>query len=253
MPDSTLEQLVAQSEAEQERRPILGAFHLLMPIAVLLGVIVVLFLTGNLRRFALASAASFFTLGKFIIVFGGLPPETYARLGMEKMSTFELTSMVVFMDVLYAYFLAFNLHYVYRIRRFGIGPAIERLQKFCQWWLSRRPWMRRWAFTGVMLFVMFPLTGTGAPGGSIIGRLVGLRARSTLAAITLGSLLGSTIMAMLADRLEPLFERIQGEWWFHSLGIAIIAVVIALLYWLGRRLSRAADEYAHRPGEGGTP
>jgi uncharacterized membrane protein len=253
MPDSSLEQMVAESQAEQDRRPVLGAVHLLLPLAVLATAIAALYFTGNLRRFSLASAASFFTLGKFIIVFGGLPAETYDRLGMEKMSTAELAGMVVFMDVLYAYFLAFNLHHVYRIRRFGIGPAIQRLQNFCQWWLSERPWMRRWAFTGVMLFVMFPLTGTGAPGGSIIGRLVGLRARTTLAAITIGSLLGSTIMAVLADRLEPLFEQIQDEWWFHSLGIVIIAVVIALLYWLGRRLSRAADDYARRQGDGGTP
>ena len=229
----------------------LGAIHLLAPFVVLGVVVATLYLTGDLHRFALASAASFFTLGKFIIVFGGLPEETYAKLGMEKMSTFELASMVVFMDLLYAYFLAFNLHHVYRIQRFGIGPAIQRLQNFCQWWLSERPWMRRWAFTGVMLFVMFPLTGTGAPGGSIIGRLVGLRARTTLAAIALGSMLGSTIMGLLADRLEPIFERIQDEWWFHSLGIAIIAIVIGLLFWLGRRLSRAADEYARRQGEGG--
>lgn len=226
----------------------LGRLHLLLPFALLGIVIGALHLSGDLHRFAVAAVASFFTLGKFVIILGGLPEETFAQFGLEKMSTLELAVMVFAMDMLYAYFLAFNLHHVYRIRHFGIGPAIERLQVFCRYWISDRPWMKRWAFTGVMLFVLFPLTGTGAPGGSILGRLVGLGAGTTLAAIALGSSLGCGLMAALANRLEPVFESVKDAWWFHGLGIAIIVVVVGLLFWLGHRLGRAAEEFASKEG-----
>jgi uncharacterized membrane protein len=155
--------------------------------------------------------------------------------------------MVFYMDCLYAYFLAYNLHHVYRLPR--VGPWLQRLHDYCRYWIVHQPWMRRWAFTGVMLFVMFPLTGTGAPGGSILGRLVGLRARTTMVAITLGSALGVTIMAAFARPLEPIFHDIQHEWWFEAAGILVLAIVMVLLIRLGRRISRAAEALARSSGE----
>ena len=62
-----------------------------------------------------------------------------------------------------AYLLTFNLHRIYKIpahRPVDPAPA----ETTAATGSCNQPWMRRWAFTGVMLFVMFPLTGTGAPG-----------------------------------------------------------------------------------------
>ena len=253
MRQSTLEEILAESEAEERRNPVLGRVHLVLPFLLAGAVVVLLYLSGDLKRFALAGAAATSTFGKIIVVFGGLPERTYARLGLPKMSVAELALMVFAMDVWVAYFLTFNLHHVYRIRAFRLGERLRNLHQYCRFWLDTRPWMRRWAFTGVLLFVLFPLTGTGAIGGSILGRLGGLRARTTLGAVALGSALGCTLMAAFAAPLEPIFERIQDEWWFHALGIAVIFAVILLLVWIGRGMSRAAERHARALNQGGNP
>ena len=234
MPDADLQELIAESRRAEKDRPFLGVLHLLLPPGILVAAIVILEATGNLGTVAALAGASFFTLGKLIILTGA-HPDVPLNAG-------ELAAMVFFMDCLYAYLLAYNLHHLVRIPRFG--PWLARLHNYCRYWLSTHRWMKRWAFTGVMLFVLFPLTGTGAPGGSIIGRLVGLSARTTLAAIALGSLLGCTLMAAFARPLEPFFEEIKDEWWFEASGVAILAIVVFLLVYLGRKLSRAAEDFA---------
>jgi len=189
---------------------------------------------------AAAAAAALFYLGKLIILSGAAPDSTFG------MSTLALAALVVFVDMVVAYFFAYNLHHVYRIPR--VGPWLERLQHFCRYWLARNTWMRRWAFTGVLLFVMFPLTGTGAPGGSILGRIVGLRPVTTLLAIATGSLLGCGLMAAFAVRLEPVFHGLQRELWFQISGLAILAILLVVLVRLGHMLSKAAARHAREEG-----
>jgi len=251
MRQSTLEELLAESEAEERRNPVLGRVHLVLPFVILVAALVLLSLSGDLRRYALAAAGSIISMGKIIVVFGGLPEKTRASLGIPEMSVVELGLMVFAMDVWVAYLLAYNLHHVYRIRTFRLGDRLHKLHRYCRFWLDTRPWMRRWAFTGVLLFVMFPITGTGAIGGSILGRLGGLRARATVLAIAMGSALGCTLMAAFATPLEPIFERIQDEWWFNALGIGVFLAVMVLLLWIGRRMSLAADRHAEEMAQGG--
>jgi uncharacterized membrane protein len=234
MPPTNLQELIAESRKMEQDRPLRGALHLILPFAILAVTIVLLKLAGRLATVATAAGVSFFTLGKLIILTSAHPDV--------KLGAIELAFMVFYMDCLYAYLLAYNLHHLAKIPRFG--PWLARLHNYCRYWLKTHPWMKRWAFTGVMLFVLFPLTGTGAPGGSILGRIVGLRARTTLSAIALGSALGCTLMAAFARPLEPILSGIQHEWWFEASGIAILAIVILLLLHLGRKLSKAAQEFA---------
>ena len=239
---SRIEDLLTESERQERQPPV--RLHLILPPAVLAGSVVLLWLTGNLGKAAAAAGSSFFLLGKFVVLSGAMPESSF------DLTALELAALVVFMDVLCAWFLAYNLHWVYRIRRLGIGPGIQRLVDYCQYWLHHRPWMRRWAFTGVMLFVLFPLTGTGAPGGSILGRLVGLRSRTTLIAILTGSVLGCGLMAAFATRLQPLFAGIKDAPWFKASGIGILAIVVVALLVLGRRVSRASRELARSQSGG---
>jgi len=243
MPSLDLKDLLAEARRMQQDRPGLTLFHLLMPVGVLVLAVTLLALTGALGKVSIAAATSFFSLGKLIILSGAIPDKTFS------MSAMQLAAMVVFMDCLYAYLLAYNLHHLYRLPR--VGPWLERVQSFCRYWLSRRPWMKRWAFTGVMLFVLFPLTGTGAPGGSILGRLVGLRPRTTLLAIAMGSVLGCGLMASFAAPLEPLFHGLRHEWWFEASGVAVLAILVFMLLRLGRRLAAAAERYNRSQDSGG--
>ncbi|NJN14754.1 MAG: hypothetical protein HC813_03870 [Planctomycetes bacterium] len=147
--------ILQEAERLGRSRPVRGRIHLLLPLLILGTALALLWLSGDLGRVSAAAATSFLTVGKLIILLGAVPQNPFG------MSALELGGMVFFMDALYGYFLSFNLHHVHRLRR--LGPALLRLQNYCHWWLTHQPWMRRWAFTGVMLFVMFPLTGTGAP------------------------------------------------------------------------------------------
>jgi uncharacterized membrane protein len=243
MAATDLRAILAESKQMEKDRPVLTRLHLLLPLGLLAIAIAFFYFSGDLGRVGAAAAASFFYLGKLVILTGALPEQSFG------MTPLQLAVLVFLMDMWVAYFFAYNLHHVYRIPR--VGPWLERLQRYCRYWLSRQPWMRRWAFTGVMLFVMFPLTGTGAPGGSILGRIVGLRPGTTLCAIALGSTLGCGLMAGFAARLEPSFRDLRDEWWFAAGGLVILAILLMVLIRLGRKLSHAAETYAQGQDTGG--
>jgi len=240
MPDFTLDDIVAEARRGRQAHPGRTWFHLLLPVVLVVVAVSVLSLEGFFPRVGAAAAAALFYLGKLVILTGALPDSTFG------MTSLELAALVFFMDMVTAYFFAFNLHYVYRVPR--VGPWIERLQAYCRYSLKTHPWMRKWAFTGVMLFVMFPLTGTGAPGGSLLGRLVGLRPSVTLLGIALGSSLGCILMAAFAAPLEPVFHEVQEKLWFKALGLVVLAILLLGLIRLGRRLSVAAERHAREGG-----
>ncbi|MHC4960224.1 MAG: small multi-drug export protein [Planctomycetota bacterium] len=219
-----------------EKQPRPSLFHLFVPFGALAAALVAAWWAGVLGAVLKAAVASFFVLGKLIILSGAVPDDTFG------LTAWELAGMVLFMDLLYAYLLAFNLDWAYRVRT--VGPWLKHLADYCKYWLHQQPWMRRFAFSGVMAFVMFPLTGTGAPGGSILGRLVGLTPRVTLSAIATGSALGCGLMAAFAAQLRPFFEEVRHTLWFKASGLLILAIVVIVLIWLGRRVSRAAEDYA---------
>lgn len=239
--DSALESMLSQAPTSVERMPALRVIHLVLPPLLVLAAITALAFAGLLGRVSAAAAASFFTLGKLIVILGAVPESSF------RMSAWELAAMVVFMDTVYAYFLAYNLDVVFRFRR--LGPALLRLTNFCRYVLSTRPWMRRWAVTGVVLFVMFPVTGTGAPGGAILGRIVGLKPHVTLGSIVMGSVLGCGVLALFSEPLRPVFQHVQHELWFKLAGVALIGIVVLFLYRVGRRLSRESEAFATTPGE----
>ena len=243
MPASDLKEILAESERMGRDRPVLTRLHLFLPLGLVACAIALLHVAGDLGKASAAAVASFFYLGKLVILSGALPGQPFG------MTALQLAIMVLLLDMWVAYCFAYNLHHVYRIPR--VGPWLERLQLYCRYWLSRQPWMKRWAFTGVMLFVMFPLTGTGAPGGSILGRIVGLRAGTTLFAIALGSTLGCGLMAGFAARLEPSFRDLREEWWFAAGGLVILAILLVVLIRLGRKLSQVADRHARAQEPGG--
>lgn len=180
-------------------------------------------------------------VGKFIILTGAV--------GDNPLNQWQLAGMVVLMDTWVAYVLAYNLAYVYQIPR--VGPWLHGIQNYCRYWLHEAPWIRRWAITGVVLFVTFPLSGTGAPAGAILGRIVGLRPRITLLAVFGGSVVGCGIMAAFAGKLESVFRDVRDEWWFTAIGISILAILLFALWRIGVRVSRAAERFAQTESQAG--
>jgi hypothetical protein len=120
---------------------------------------------------------------------------------------------------------------------------LEGLQEYGREILSERPWMRKLTYLGVVLFVMFPLTGTGAVGGSLFGRLLGMRRFRILTAIALGSAVGSFAIAALADGLSrALPEEVRTSVWFEIVGIGLVTAMVAFLWLRSRKIERERAE-----------
>ena len=234
-PHPTMEQILREAEELEKAQPMLGRIHLYLPLLIMAGIAVFLFVIGEFAKYSAAGLAAL-PVGKFIILGGAFDQQ----LGLNQ---WQLALMVVVMDTWVAYVLAYNLHHVYKIPR--VGPWLHDVQNYCRYWLHEYPIMRRWALSAVVMFVVFPLSGTGAPGGALLGRIVGLRPRNIVAAIFVGSTIGCGIMAAFAVQIKDAFEPVMGTWWFKAIGISIIVILLFVLWRLGVRISRAASQFAH--------
>lgn len=235
-------------EQEEQRSAEPGKRHLrlatfLGPILVTLGLLVLVAVVagvGVATDVVIWAIAIFTVLGKFAILAG--------VGGDAPFDQWQLATLVSYMDVTVASLLVFNLPRLYRIPR--MGPAIEDLAEHGLYLLERNRWLGRVTFVGVVLFVMFPLTGTGAIGGSIFGRLLGLSSRRTLTAIVFGASAGSFGMAAFAGTIASIFpEEVRRSWQFQAVGGVVIVILAAVVWWRGKRLT--AELRARREARAG--
>ncbi len=99
----------------------------------------------------------------------------------------------ILIDVLLGAYITFNFDYLRRVPKLGsaIRSGEEKLRTVFQ-----RGAMRKITFSFLVLFVMVPITGTGAVWASVLGRLMGFRPGVVLSAVFLGStLLNAMIMS----------------------------------------------------------
>lgn len=92
-----------------------------------------------------------------------------------------------------------------------------------------RPWIRRWAVVGVALFVVTPLPGSGALGGSLMGRITGVSKKATLVAVMIAGVIVASIYAMAAGELQLAGDRLEqfAPPWVR-LAVALVMVVVVL-------------------------
>ncbi|MDI9633441.1 MAG: small multi-drug export protein [Methanolinea sp.] len=101
---------------------------------------------------------------------------------------------IALMDVLAGLFMALNFEVAFRVPL--LGAWIERFLGRGNDYLARRPWLARFCFAGVVLFVMFPLQGSGGIGATLLGRLLGMGRWDIFFAIVLGAFLGCFLIAL---------------------------------------------------------
>jgi len=241
MSETTLRDLIEKERPRNRRERFLKIVALLAPIAIAVGVpaIILVFLGGEaFRRFLANSALSSFILGKFVIV-RGMSGAGY--------TAYQYALLVVYLDMLVAFFLTFNLDYAYRIPYFG--RRLEALQDHGREVVAERPWVRKVTFLGVILLVMFPLTGTGAVGGSIFGRLLGLTRLRTLTGIFIGSVVGCSGMALLADGIARLLpDEVKNSLWFEIIGLSVLVLLVLFLWLRSRKVERVRCEQKDAAG-----
>lgn len=127
-------------------------------------------------------------------------------------------------DSIVALFLVWNWSLTLKIPL--IGQWIDRATNRGARVLARRPWIRRLAFLGLALFVVIPFQGSGGVGGAVIGRIMGMKWYKVWAAVTIGAISGSLLIAYLSDSL---FEslKIGGPYVFAVILTVGVAVAIA--------------------------
>jgi uncharacterized membrane protein len=129
---------------------------------------------------------------------------------------------VALMDILAGVFMALNFDIALKIP--GVGGWIRKFIAGGEEFFAKRPWLERFYFMGVVLFVMFPLQGSGGIGATLVGRMMGLSPGKVLLAITMGSLIGCTIIALGAEVIKSLFLMNP------ALGIVVAVTVVAVLF-----------------------
>jgi uncharacterized membrane protein len=141
---------------------------------------------------------------------------------------------IALMDVLAAIFLALNFDIALKIP--GVGGWIRKFIANGEEFFSRRPWLERFYFTGVVMFVMFPLQGSGGIGGTLVGRMMGLSPGKVIGAIAIGALAGCTIIAIGAEAIKELFLKnpVLGS----AVAVSVVAV-FGLVYILYRMKMQA--------------
>lgn len=131
---------------------------------------------------------------------------------------------IALLDVLAGLFMALNFDLAYKVPL--LGTWISRFMDHGQAFLTRRPWLKKFYFTGIVLFVMFPLQGSGGIGASLVGRLLGMSGRNVLIAIAIGAFLGCYLIALGAEFVWDLI--IARPLLGIGVAIAVIGAVIAV-------------------------
>lgn len=228
------------AEAAEAVGPGTRAFFLLFPVAATLAGYGGIYLWSGWRAviaIATAMVVTFFALGKFAVL-ASLGHEDWLPAGVpdEFLNPWALAGMVAYMDVMTGLLVAYNLDLLYRLP--VLGRRLVRVRENAVSILASNRWLSRIAVLGVVLFVAFPLTGTGAVGGTFVGKIVGLRRRTTLACIVVGAVLGSFGLAVGAHYLEREFEAVLENPFFLG---GLVVVLVALFTALGKLM------FARRP------
>jgi uncharacterized membrane protein len=141
---------------------------------------------------------------------------------------------IALLDILTGIFMALNFDIALKIP--GLGGWIKRFIANGEQFFARRPWLERFYFTGVVLFVMFPLQGTGGVGATLVGRMMGLSPARVLLAITIGAFAGCTIIALGAEAIRNLI--LMNPLIGISVAIVVVAVLIVLYIWYQTNLRK---------------
>ncbi len=166
---------------------------------------------------------TFFVLGRFIILMG-CEGDVHDKFEVA-MRPGELFAMVTYMDFMTALFVTFHMGFLFRMPY--VGPKVATLVWDGKFIMDAQPWVKRTAFLGLVLFVIFPTSTTGSIGGSIFGRLLGLSRFLTVSGVLLGSLLGNALMYAFSKQINQYIGT--ENYWLKIAGIVLIIVLLILL------------------------
>ncbi len=204
-----------------------GSVKFILPLAIIPAVFAGLYLIEPYQRFLIISG---------LIVAYFVPPagkETIIPLAILMDYPWWLITLVIFLlDVAVSLFVVWNFDLALKIPL--VGRLLESGMTIGRNYTENQPWLRRFSTIGLTLFVFFPLQGTGAMNGSILGRLLGLNGARVFGCVCVGSITSSLVFALGADVLLDVYRHDP------TLGIGILVgiVVAVVAAVVGRRLHK---------------
>jgi uncharacterized membrane protein len=205
---------------EIKSKYIMGFLKFIVPIIIgLITVGTVGFLMNEslrLRYFPLITAYFFPPLGKESVIPAGVVAGIHPLV---------IALSIAFVDIIVALFLVWNYDLAKKIPL--IGNFMEKVESIGKNSSNKYGWIKPLRFIGIVLFVMVPFQGSGGMVGSIIGRLIGMKPRNTVLAISIGSITGCLLIAYFANAILNVFVK---NFLYGLLIILIIAVLGIMIY-----------------------
>ena len=204
---------------------LISLIKFILPLAVIPAIFAALYLTEPYQQFLILSGliAAYF-----------VPPagkETIIPIAILMGYPWWLIMLVIFLlDVAVSLFVVWNFDLALKIP--FIGRLLESGMAVARNYTESQPWLRRLSTVGLILFVFFPLQGTGAMNGSILGRLLGLDKSRVFGCVCIGSFASSLIIALGADVLIDIYQEDP----VLGIGLLVLIVVIILAGVVGWRM-----------------
>jgi len=215
----------ARWKAFLQNAHLIGFIKFVLPLALIPAIFAALYLTEPYQQFLVLS-------GLLVAYF--VPPagkETIIPIAILMGYPWWLIMLVIFLlDVAVSLFVVWNFDLALKIP--FIGRLLESGMAVARNYTESQPWLRRLSTVGLILFVFFPLQGTGAMNGSILGRLLGLDESRVFGCVCIGSFASSLVIALGADVLIDIYQEDP----VLGIGLLVLIVIIILAGVVGWRM-----------------
>lgn len=217
----------------------MGFLKFILPFIIGLAVVytVGMLLPSNstYKYWALVAAYFFPPFGKETIIpigiYGGEIPVPFSTdmMVITPINPLIMALSIAFVDIIVALFLMWNYDLAKQIP--FVGKFMEKVETIGQKSSSKYAWITPLRFIGIILFVMVPFQGSGGLVGSIVGRFIGMKPINTFLAITIGAIVGCSLIAFFSDViLSVLIQDI-----LLGLMILIILVIIGIMIFMYKK------------------
>jgi uncharacterized membrane protein len=142
---------------------------------------------------------------------------------------FEIAFAIAFVDIVVAWFLVWNYDLAKKIP--FVGKFMIKVEKIGQGSSDKYGWFKPLRFFGIILFVMIPFQGSGGLVGSIVGRLFGMKPWNAFFAISIGAIIGCTLIAYFTNAILSIFET----YFLQGIFIILILAIIGIMYFIYRK------------------
>ncbi|PKL62389.1 MAG: hypothetical protein CVV31_06035 [Methanomicrobiales archaeon HGW-Methanomicrobiales-2] len=193
-----------------------GSIKFILPLAIIPAIFAALYLTEPYQQFLIISG---------LIVAYFVPPagkESIIPIAILMGYPWWLITLTLFLlDVAVSLFVVWNFDLALKIPL--VGRVLESGMTMGRNYTETLPWLRRFSTIGLILFIFFPLQGTGAMNGAILGRLLGLEKFRVFGCVCIGSLASCLVIALGADVLLDVYRQNP------TLGIGLLVAIVVVI------------------------